>query len=90
MILPNKYISNSESLIGISACILEIISNKYFTIEEIWEKLNDKYIKNGILKYIPSYSKFILTITYMYMTKMINYNEKGVIFNENIATQNYK
>lgn len=88
MILPNKYICMSESLIGLSACILDIISNKRYTIEEIWEKINKRYVDTKKIKYKPNYSKYILTITYMYMTQMINYNEKGVIFNENITTKN--
>ncbi len=86
MILPNKYITISESLIGLSACILDIISDKKYTVEQIWDKLNKDYIQNGKLRNKPSYSKYILTITYMYMSQMINYNEKGVIFNENITT----
>lgn len=86
MILPNKYITISESLIGLSACILDIISNKKYTVEQIWDKLNKEYINNNKLRYKPNYSKFILTITYMYMSQMINYDDKGVIFNENIAT----
>ena len=85
MILPNKYITISESLIGLSACILDIISNKKYTVEQIWDKLNKEYINNNKLKYKPNYSKFILTMTYMYMSQMINYDDKGVIFNENIA-----
>lgn len=86
MILPNKYITISESLIGLSACILDVISDKKCTIEQIWEKLNKKYIQNGRLKYKPNYSKYILTITYMYMSQMINYNKEGMIFNENTKT----
>lgn len=86
MILPNKYITISESLIGLSACILDIISNNKYTVEEIWDKLNKNYIENGKLRYKPNYSKYILTITYMYMLQMINYDKEGVIFNENITT----
>lgn len=86
MILPNKYITISESLIGLSACILDVISDKKYTVEQIWYKLNKDYIQNGKLRYSPSYSKYILTITYMYMSQMINYDNKGEIFNENIRT----
>ena len=88
MILPNKYITISESLVGLSACILDVISNKKYTVEQVWNKLNKYYIQNGKLRYKPNYSKYILTITFMYMTKMINYDDKGVIFNENITTYN--
>ena len=40
MILPNKYITISESLIGLSACILDVISDNRYTVEQVWEKLN--------------------------------------------------
>ena len=40
MILPNKYISISESLIGLSAIILQIISDNAYTTEEVWNRLN--------------------------------------------------
>ena len=48
--------------------------------------LNKEYIETDRLKSKPSYSKFILCITYMYLSNMINYTKEGVIFNENIAT----
>lgn len=86
MILPNKYISISESLIGLSAIILQLISDNAYTTEEVWNRLNKEYIETDRLKSKPSYSKFILCITYMYLSNMINYTKEGVIFNENIAT----
>ena len=86
MILPNKYISISESLIGLSACILNILGTNSYGIEYIWDKLNKEYVETNQIRYAPSYSKFILTISYMYLSKMINYKEEGVIFNENITT----
>lgn len=86
MILPDKYISISESLIGLSACILSILGTNCYEIEYVWDRLNKEYVRTNKIRYAPSYSKFILTISYMYLSKMINYKEKGVIFNENIAT----
>jgi len=86
MILPNKYISISESLVGLSACILDILGTDCYEIEYVWDRLNKQYVETDIIRYAPSYSKFILTISYMYLSKMINYKEKGVIFNENITT----
>ena len=88
MILPNKYITMSESLIGLSACVLDIIDDNRYTIEQVWDRLNKKYIRTNKIHDKPTYSKYILTITYMYISRMISYDEKGVIFNENIATKN--
>ena len=88
MILPNKYISLSESLIGLSSLVLEVLRSNTMTIDELWENFNHIIKHNKSIKTVPSYSKFVLTISFMYMTKMINYTEKGVIYNENIKYEN--
>lgn len=84
MILPNKYLKISESLIGISSSILKILGSDLLTIDALWSKINKKHKKN---KYLISYQKFILTLDFMYMTKMINYNNRGEIYNENIKSR---
>lgn len=86
MILPNKYVLLNESLIGLSAFILDILKNKKMGIEEIWEKFEKKYILKQVIKNPPSYQKFLYTLDFMYLTKMINYNSKGEIYNENIKS----
>ncbi len=88
MILPNKYISLSDSLIGISSLILETLSSNKMTIDELWDNFNRSIRRNKKIKNIPTYNKFVLTISFMYMTNMINYTEKGVIYNENIKYKN--
>lgn len=88
MILPNKYISLSDSLIGISSLVLEVLSSNRMTIDELWGNFNSSIKQNKRIKNVPSYNKFVLTINFMYMTKMINYTEKGVIYNENIKYEN--
>ena len=45
MVLPNKYVTLSESFIGISALLLEVLGKKYMTIDELWNKFNKVYIK---------------------------------------------
>ena len=37
MILPNKYVTLSQSYLGISAMILTIIGSSKTTIEKLWE-----------------------------------------------------
>ena len=88
MILPNKYLPISDSLIGVSSLILNILGNKQFTLDELWDKLKQQLNSNGKVKCIPSYNKFVLAINFMFMSRMINYNEKGVIYNENIEHEN--
>ena len=88
MILPNKYVPISDSIIGISALILEILGNNNMTIDELWEKFNNNIKQNKKIKNTPSYNKFVLSIIFMYITNMINYSKKGVIYNENIKSKN--
>lgn len=83
MILPNKYISFSESIIGVSSIVLSVLKDKKMTLDELWDEFISTIKKNGKLKYLPTYNKFALAVNFMYLSKMINYNEKGVIFNEN-------
>lgn len=88
MILPNKYITLTESFIGLSAILLDTISSEEFTIEKLWNEFNKKYIKKDKLKKPPTYQKFIYVLEFMYLSKMISYNEKGEILNENIEIKN--
>lgn len=88
MILPNKYVPISESLIGISSLILSVLSDSKMTIDELWSEFNKYITQTNILKNLPTYNKFALSINFMYLTKMINYTEEGMIFNENIKLEN--
>ena len=88
MILPNKYISLSDSLIGISSLVLETLSSNKMSIDDLWDNFNRSIRQNKKIKNIPTYNKFVLVINFMYMTNMINYTEKGVIYNENIEYEN--
>ena len=87
MILPNKYITLTESFIGLSAIFLEILSNKKLTVDELWNIFNKKYILKNKLRIPPTYQKYIYILEFMYITGMISYTEKGEIFNENIHKQ---
>ncbi len=90
MILPNKYVSISESFLGLSALILEILKSNEMYADKIWEQFNKKYIDKNKLKNPPNYQKFIFVLEFMYMVGMINYTEKGGIYNENIKSENTK
>lgn len=86
MILPNKYLSLTESFIGLSALILDSLNNNKMTIDQLWDSFAKKYVKSNKLKNPPTYQKFILSLDFMYLSEMITYNEKGEIFNENLKT----
>jgi len=90
MILPNKYLSLSASLIGISALLLDILQTDEMPVSALWHTFKKEYGDKKKIKNMPTYNKFALTINFMYMTRMINYNSKGEIFNENIKFKNIK
>lgn len=86
MILPNKYVTLSESFLGISAMILDLIGSDMSTIDELWELFDKKYRSQDNYEKYPSYTKFLLTLDFMYLTDMLNYTEKGEMYNENIKS----
>lgn len=83
MILPNKYITLTESLIGLSALILDVLSDSTMTIDVLWKKFQNKYNESN-LNSLPTFQKFIWTVDFMYISNMINYSEQGEVYNENI------
>jgi len=83
MILPSKYISISESFIGLSALILEVLSDKKLTVDKLWGNFEKKYIITKKINNPPTFQKYIYLLEFMYLTSMITYNSKGEIVNEN-------
>lgn len=83
MILPNKYITLTESYFGISGLILEVLNNKKLSIDKLWQSFSKKYIISNKLKSPPTYQKFLYVLEFMYLCDMISYNDRGEILNEN-------
>lgn len=90
MILPNKYVTLTESFLGLSALILDTLRDKEMTIDRLWDKFVKRYIVSNKIKVAPTYQKYIYVIEFMYLTNMISYNEKGEILNENITIKDQK
>jgi len=88
MILPNKYVNLTESFIGLSALILDTLTNKKMTVDKLWNSFNRKYINSKKINITPTYQKYIYVLEFMYLTGMISYNDKGEIMNENIEFNN--
>lgn len=84
MILPNKYVTLSQSFIGLSALLLDIIGRKKMTIDKIWDTFYKKYVENKKLVSPPTFEKIIYTLDFMYMSQMVSYTQKGEIYNENL------
>jgi hypothetical protein len=72
MILPTKTIEPVDSLICISAFVIEILISKSIDIDDLLEEFNKKYYKE------ISIEKLILAIDFLYLTDSIKYNN-GII-----------
>jgi len=88
MILPDKYVTLSESFIGLSGMLLDTLGKTNMTVDKLWNKFNDKYVTTKKISNIPTYQKYMYVLQFMYIADMINYNDKGEVFNENIKTCN--
>lgn len=77
MLLPNKYISFNNSLICLSACVLQVLGQSEIGIEKLWKKVSIRYDK-------IDFSKFIKTLLFMKMCNFISLTKEGKICNENI------
>lgn len=76
MILPTKHIRFSESLLGLSGIILNLISEP-MTIDEIWYKYSE--INNSKNKF-PSYHNFdnlVLATNCLFLIGAIEIDSKG-------------
>jgi hypothetical protein len=88
MILPNKYVTLTESFFGLSALILEVLMDKKLTVDKLWNKFKKAHIDSNKINTPPTYQKFIYVLEFMYLCDMISYSDKGEILNENIKTKN--
>lgn len=77
MILPDKYVTLSESFIGLSGMLLDTLGKTNMTVDKLWNKFNDKYVSTKKISNIPTYQKYIYVLQFMYIADMINYNGKG-------------
>lgn len=88
MILPNKYVTLTESFVGLSALILDSLKDKKMTVDKLWNSFDKHFITSNRINTPPTYQKYIYVLEFMYLTNMISYNNKGEILNENIKLKN--
>jgi len=75
MILPTKTIQPVDSLISISATILEILKTKNMPVDELFEEFNKKYYKKINIE------KLILAINFLFITNNIKDNNEIITIN---------
>ena len=70
MILPSKTIQPVDSLISISAIIIEILKETNMSLDDLLEVFNKRYYKKITIE------KLILAVDFLYMTdKIMDNNE---------------
>ena len=81
MLMPQKHINLSESLIGIGGFVLGIVKNKEKTIDTIIKEV-EKLIDNPKNKKIyNNVDNIMLSIDYLYSIGAIDIDENGRIYN---------
>jgi hypothetical protein len=75
MILPNKYLQEHETLLGVGAILLEKLSTKK-SLSELWE--NSKNISN-----INNYERFILALDMLFIFGLITIKDNELVRNPN-------
>lgn len=76
MLLPEKHINLSESILGLSAYLLKFIINSPLNIDDIWIKFN-KSIKDKEYPTYHTFDNFILALDFLFMLDAINFDKKG-------------
>lgn len=77
MIIPDKYIMPSDSMLYMSTIVLKKLKNKKTNIIELWLEIK----REGFI----TYNKFVQILIYLNIIGVLNYTEKGEIYNENIT-----
>lgn len=67
MILPNKLVSFQNSLLPKTVLIIDELSAKPFSVNELYEKLRKKF---------EDIDQFILTLDVLYLLEKVRYNEE--------------
>ena len=77
MIIPDKYIMQNDSILYMSTIVLKKLKNKKINIIELWLEIKRE---SAI-----TYNKFVQILIYLNVIGVLNYTEKGEIYNENIT-----
>jgi hypothetical protein len=75
MILPTKTIQPVDSLLSISALIIEILKEKEMTLDDLFDEFNKKYYKKITIE------KLILSIDFLYITNKVMDNNAIIKIN---------
>ncbi len=71
MIMPNKYLTQEETLLGVGKIILDNLSSKK-TLSELWEKIKDN-------ESVYNYERFILGLDMLFILGIIDIDDKNIL-----------
>ncbi|SUX47829.1 ABC-three component system middle component 6 [Chryseobacterium indoltheticum] len=75
MILPTKIIQPVDSLLSISAFIIEILKEKDLTLDDLFDEFNKRYYKKITIE------KLILSVDFLYITDKVMDNNAIIKIN---------
>lgn len=75
MIMPTKIIQPVDSLISISSVVLDILKSEALPLDDLLDKLNEKYYKK------ISIEKLILCIDFLYIINKVESNDETITIN---------
>ncbi len=75
MILPTKTIQPVDSLLSISALIIEILKEKEMTLDDLFDEFNKRYYKKITIE------KLILSVDFLYITNKATDNNAIIKIN---------
>lgn len=75
MILPNKTIQPVDSLLSISALIIEILKENEMTLDDLFDEFNKRYYKKITIE------KLILSVDFLYITNKVMDNNAIIKIN---------
>ena len=75
MILPTKTIQPVDSLLSISALIIEILKEKELTLDDLFDEFNKRYYKKITIE------KLILSVDFLYITNKVKDNNAIIKIN---------
>jgi len=73
MILPNKYINEKNSLIGVGALLIQHITSG-IKIYALWDMIKNE-------EHVGTYERFILSLDFLYLIGLVDFKENCIIRN---------
>lgn len=82
LLIPTKNVALSQSILGVSSIIYNIIKNNNYSIDEVYEIAKSKYYNKHLLSYDLDFNQYVLGLCFLYSLKQINVKQNGVIICE--------